>query len=146
MHLSGSAAFGAVKKEMPSTEIASLAELRELLRALALKFGHRHSDHYYKVANRHDVIHHRRQFAPLLLSVLRSKKVFASFADASFFYEDAFSKEDWIFLDRDDGDLCPTGPGKGPRLNAWEFSTLDGILWHSDGTFCYSPFFNVRDY
>lgn len=128
-----------MKREIPETEIASLDELRNLLRALTFKFGNLHSDHYYKIGNRPDVVQHRRKFAPFYLSLLTSPKVWVVCADASFFHENAHSKSAWFPQDVEGRDLVPAKVGTGQRLNVWEFVTRTALLTHPDGPLSFPP-------
>ncbi len=131
----------AVKKEMPGTEIANLEEARRLLRALSFKFGNLHTDHYYKIGRRFDVVQHRRAFAPFYYSLLTSGKVWVICADASFFHENSHSKSAWFPQDEVGCDMVPAKVGTGQRLNVWEFLNK-GLLLHPDGTFLF-PFFSL---
>jgi hypothetical protein len=128
-----------VKKEMPDTEIADLEEARRLLRALSFKFGNLHTDHYYKIGRRSDVVQHRMGFAPFYYSVLTSGKVWVIGADASFFHENSHTKSAWFPQDEVGCDMVPAKVGTGQRLNVWEFITDTGLLLHPDGTFLF-PF------
>lgn len=136
--------LAAVTAAVPTTEIASPKELGSLLRALAFKFGNLHSDHYYKIARRLDFVNHRCQFAPMLLSLLRSDSVWVLHADGSYTNENDHSARGWISLDVEHDDKISAGAGVGRRLNMWEFTTEDGLLWHPDGAcLCdqiFSPF------
>jgi len=125
--------LAAVRADLPTTEISTAQELSSLMRALAFKFGNLHSDHYYKIACRSDVVSHRSEFAPFLLSLLRSDKIWVLHADASFTNENDHSARGWISLDMEHDDKIGAGTGVGRRLNIWEFVTEDGLLWHTDG-------------
>lgn len=128
-----------VRQEMPKTEIGTLQEARNLLRALSFKFGNLHTDHYFKIGNRQDVRHHRDDFAPFYHGLLTSTKVFVVCADASFFHENAHSKCAWFPLDKEGRDMVPAKVGTGQRLNVWEFVTAEGLLPHPDGPFFSAP-------
>lgn len=130
----------AIKREIPNTEVASEQETRNLLRTLAFKFGHLHSDHYHRIANRADVRYHRGQYAPFLLSMLNSDRIWMIHGDASFANKDAHSSMGWFSLDEKDDDLIGAGTGVGGRLNMFEFLTKEGILWHPDGILHTFPF------
>lgn len=140
----------AIAQKMPVTEIASDREVRDLLRALAISIGNLHSDHYYRISHREDVILHRDQFSPLYLSLHHSARVWLINGDASFFHENAHSERGWIPLDVKDSDLISCGTGAGQRLNVWEFVTEEGLLRHPDGTsptsssgFCFTRYRQV---
>ena len=137
--LSAATFLEAVKNEIVDTEISNLAEARDILRVLAFKFGHLHTDHYYRVGRRADVVHHRGLFAPLLRSVLKSPRVWLIEADASFAHENAHSDNGWFSLDEEEDDLMPARTGTGRRLNMCEFVTEEGLLWHPDGASFSSP-------
>lgn len=122
---------------MADTEITTEEETRNILRVLSFKFGRRHSDHYFKVGQRADVVFHRRLFAPLLLSLYKSTRVWVIHGDATFINENAHSFREWYPQDDERGDLIPAGTGVGSRLNAWEFVTEDGLLRHPDGATSY---------
>jgi len=123
-----------VRQKMPLTEIASEEETRHLLRVLAFKFGHLHTNHYYKVAHRDDVVHHRSLFAPFYRTLLEDRKVWLLTADASFFHQNAKRGLSWFPLDVENGDLADFGTGTGQRLNVWEFCSESGILTFADGS------------
>jgi hypothetical protein len=123
-----------IKKEMPETEVADLEEVRKLLRCLSFKFGNMHSDHYFKIGQRSDVVQHRNEFAPLYHSLLSSPKAWVVCADATFFHENAYDEHSWFTQSGEGGNLLPAKVGKGQRLNVWEFLTAEGLLLHPDGT------------
>lgn len=112
----------ALKREAPNTEIASLGEVRDILRTLGFKFGNLHSSYYYDISKRADVVYHRSLFAPFLLSLKRSPRVWVVHGDASFTHENDCATRGWFSLDEEDDDLIPAGAGKGRRLNMYEFT------------------------
>lgn len=122
-----------IDKEIPQNDICSIDDLRKLLHCLSFKFGNIHSDHYYKIGNREDVLYHRAQFAPVYTSILESKKVWTIFGDASFLHQNAHRHRAWFAQDVEHADLAPFGTGTGQRLNVWEFVTEDGLLCFPDG-------------
>lgn len=132
--LTGTTLLDEIKAEMAESEISSPREARDVLRALAFKFGNLHSDHYRRIAARADVQFHRKLFAPLLLSELKSPKTWVIHCDASFTNKNAHADMGWFSLDEEGDDLTQAGIGLGGRLNMFEFVTEDGILWHPDGS------------
>lgn len=138
--LSGHSLLEAIKEKMPHTEIASVEEARNLLRALGFKPAHLKSDHYYKIGTRADVEHHLSQFGPVIHTVLESGEFFVAVGDASPFNENDASQMVWLPMDVPFSELQPMGTGKGPRLNVFEFATEDGLLRHPDGADNIRPF------
>ena len=125
---------------MPETEIDTADETRDLMRVLAFKLVHLHSDHYYKIAQRADVVHHRGLYAPLYHSLLNSEKVWVLNGDASFFHENDRSDIVWLPMDISFSDLQDFGTGTGKRLNAFEWVAEEGLLRHPDGS---TPYFRL---
>lgn len=122
-----------LEQEIPGNDVASDTEARDLLKALSFCFTSLHSDHYYRIAHRSDVVYHRGLFSHFYLSLLQSNKIWLIAGDASFFHENAHSKMAWVALDEESSDLVPCGAGVGQRLNIWEFATKEGLLRHPDG-------------
>ena len=131
--LSAHSLLEAIKREMADTEVASLTETRDLMRALSFKPAHLHSDHYYKIGNRADVRYHRSLYAPLYHEALTSDNVALFNGDASFFHQNAHSALVWMPMCEKDSDLSSFGPGTGLRMNAFEFASKYGILALPDG-------------
>lgn len=131
--MSAAALRALIAQEMPRNEIVSDDEMRKLLRALAFSLANLHSDHYFKIAQRLDVVHHRSCFAPFYLSIQESPRVWWIAGDASFFHENSHSELAWVPLDVPNADMIPCRVGAGQRLNVWEFVTKEGILRHPDG-------------
>ena len=129
----------AIKAEVANSEISTVTEVRDLLRACGFKFGNLHTNHYYDIGKRYDVVYHRSLFAPFLQSLKKSSRVWVIHADASFAHENDHSARGWFSLDEENDDLIPAGAGVGRRLNMYEFATEDGLLWHPDGTTPFTP-------
>lgn len=122
-----------MKAHYPETEIATLREMRKLLRALSFKFGYLHSNHYVQIGGRDDVVYHRTRFAPVCFALHNSSRIFFTAFDCSFFHQNAHRDLAWIPQDVQDSDLIPCHTGVGLRLNVAEFVTESGLLPHSDG-------------
>lgn len=131
--LSAQKILAETKRMQPHTEIASLEELRLLMKVLAFKWGHLHSNYYIQMSRRPDVIAHRHEMIPVLRELMTNPNFFLVDADWSFEYQNDFSKSGWISLAIEDSDLVPARPGHGPRLAFCEFVTSEGVLRHPDG-------------
>jgi hypothetical protein len=129
----------AIKEDMHNTEVASVEEARDLLRVLSFRLAHLHSDHYYNIGNRDDVMHHLSLFAPFYLSLLRSSNVVVFCGDATNFNENDHSNLAWIPMCEKNSDLAHFGTGVGLRMNVFEFACKEGIVFHPDGVFYSFP-------
>jgi hypothetical protein len=143
--LSAHALLAAIQREVPNTEVSSQLESRHLLHVLSFDLAHLHSDHYFEIGRRDDVVYHRSRFSKLYYALLKSRKVRVINGDASFVHENDRSKIVWVPRDVENSDLGPFGTGVGRRLNFWEFVTKAGLLTHPDGTIHESFYFDLTN-
>ena len=127
--------FSALKSDSSfmNTDIASEAELRLLMKALAYKYANREPDYYTRIFSRDDVVAHRQMHLPLYLFVLESPRCLVAWADASFSNQNDISRLIWCNLTVRDSHQVPANTGKGARLPFWSVISPIGVLSHPDG-------------
>lgn len=131
--LSALAILGHVRRDYPQTEIDSVEELRKILKCLSIHWSNLHSNYYWLVHKRRDVILHRSLYLPYALLCHEDPRVYFAVGDGSFFHENELADHAWCARAEKDGDMIEGRVGVGRRVNVFEFITKAGIIRHPDG-------------
>lgn len=115
------------------TEIATVKEMRDVMRVLSFRWATLHSGYYKRISLRPDVLSHLKVFTSFALLYFESPSVYLVSADSSFLYENNSPREAWCPLAEVDGDLVDSNAGKGVRFNVFQAIDRFGLLLHPDG-------------